>query len=142
MRGDGVIIMPVYEYRCNGCKRKVTVFVRGFSEVSKTACMECGSNNLTRLISRVVVHKTYTDVYDDILNDRELVSGMMQNDPRALAKWSRKMEGAAGDDIGPEYEEMMDRMERGDNLEDVMGEMQGLGMGDMGGLEDSGFGLE
>lgn len=124
--------MPVYEYRCNDCNRKTSAFIRGFSETPEVKCSNCGSSNLTRLISRVVVHKTYMDVYEDILTDRELVNGMMQNDPRAMSKWSQKMEGAASEDITPEYQEMMHRMEHGEPWQKVMGEMQNKYMDDMG----------
>jgi hypothetical protein len=88
-------------------------------------------------MSRVVVHKTYMDVYEDILTDRELVSGMMNNDPRAMAKWSQKMEGAAGEDITPEYEEMMGRMEAGEPWQNVMSGMQEQYMDGLGGPDDS-----
>lgn len=137
MRDKGVesVTMPVYEYRCNDCRRKVTAYIRGFSETPDVTCSECGSKNLSRLMSRVVVHKTYMDVYEEILTDRELVDGMMRNDPRAMAKWSEKMEGAAGEDITPEYRDMMGRMESGEPWQKVMGDMQkeymdGLGMDD------------
>ena len=50
------------------------------------------------------MHKTYKDVYEDILSDRELTQGMMSNDPRALAEWNRRMSG--GEKVGPEYEEI------------------------------------
>jgi hypothetical protein len=37
---------------------------------------------------------------------------MMRNDPRALAEWNRRMN--SGDKSPPEYEEMTDRMGRGE----------------------------
>jgi hypothetical protein len=89
-------------------------------------------------MSRVVVHKTYMDVYEDILTDRELVDGMMRNDPRAMVKWSEKMEGAAGEDITPEYRDMMGRMESGEPWQKVMGDMQKEYMDGLGMDEDSG----
>jgi hypothetical protein len=58
------------------------------------------------------MHKTYKDVYEDILSDRELTQGMMRNDPRALVEWSRRMSG--GDKDAPEYEEITERMELGE----------------------------
>ena len=132
--------MPVYEYRCNECRRKVTLFIRGFSEAVEPTCTECGSKNLKRLMSRVVVHKTYMDVYEDILTDRELVNGMMQNDPRAMAKWTQKMEGAASEDTTPEFKDMMHRMEKGEPWQKVMGEMQKQYEDDLGMTDDSGAG--
>lgn len=58
------------------------------------------------------MHKTYKDVYEGILSDRELTQGMMRNDPRAMAKWNRRMGG--GEKPSPEYEELTERMDRGE----------------------------
>jgi hypothetical protein len=75
------------------------------------------------------MHKTYKDVYEDILSDRELTQGMMRNDPRALAEWSRRMSG--GEKVAPEYEEITERMERGEQaakqIEDKRRELAGQG---------------
>ena len=116
--------MPVYEYRCNDCRRRVSLYLRGFSDVPKTICTACGSQNLTRLFSSFAVHKTDKDVYEDILSDPRLVQGMMENDPRALAEWSRKMEGAAPGEMSPEHEEMMERLDKGERWEKIVTEMQ------------------
>lgn len=59
-----------------------------------------------------MVQKSYKDVYDNILSDSQLTRGLMNNDPRALAEWNDKMSG--GEPIGPEYQETMDRMQRGE----------------------------
>jgi hypothetical protein len=64
------------------------------------------------MLSAFSMHKTYKDVYEDILSDRELTGGMLGNDPRALAEWNRRMSG--GEKVAPEYEEIMERMERGE----------------------------
>jgi hypothetical protein len=72
----------------------------------------CGSNKLKRIFSTFSVQKTYRDVYEAILFDRELTQCMMRDDPRALAEWNRRMSG--GEKSHPEYEEMTERMERGE----------------------------
>lgn len=115
--------MPVYEYRCNNCRRKVSLYVKGFSEMPQPACDNCGSKDLTRLFSTFARLKTDKDVYESILSDSDLVKGMMANDPRALVEWSRRMEGTEGEKA-PEYEEMMERMERGERWDEVASEMQ------------------
>ena len=58
------------------------------------------------------MHKTYKDVYEDILSDRELTQGMMRDDPRTLAEWNKRM--SQGEKVAPEYEEITERMERGE----------------------------
>ena len=114
--------MPVYEYRCNSCKRRVDVFVRSYPPPSDLCCVHCGSRDLNRIFSRFGVRRSKSDksVYDDILSDTKLTQGLMRNDPRALAEWSRKMSSAAGEDITPENEEMIERMEAGEDVSGMM----------------------
>jgi putative FmdB family regulatory protein len=118
------LVMPVYEYRCNNCRRLVTLYVKNLSDVPKATCTACGSDNLTRLFSSFAVRKTYKDVYEDILSDSQLTRRMMANDPRALTEWSRKMEGAEGREMGPEGEEVMERLDKGERWDKVVTDMQ------------------
>jgi putative FmdB family regulatory protein len=115
--------MPVYEYRCNNCRRRISLYVRSLSERPEPVCPNCGSQNLTRLFSTFARLKTDKDVYENILSDSDLVKGMMANDPRALVEWSRRMEGTEGEK-SPEYEEMMERMERGEGWDKIASDMQ------------------
>ena len=73
-------------------------------------CPRCGNNKLKQIFSTFSVQKTYKDIYEDILSDRELTQGMMSDDPRAIAEWNRRMTG--GEKAPPEYEEITERMER------------------------------
>jgi len=118
--------MPIYEYRCNNCRRKAEVFAQSFSPPLKPTCAHCGSEDLSRIYSRFAVRRSKSDksVYDDILSDSKLTRGLMRNDPRALAEWSRKMSRAADEDITPETEELMDRLDAGEDVSDVMEAMK------------------
>ena len=49
--------MPIYEYRCQTCRKKVSIFFRSYALVTDPVCPECGSTNLERLFSRVVVRR-------------------------------------------------------------------------------------
>lgn len=115
--------MPVYEYRCNSCHRKVSLYIRGFSETPQPVCTSCGSRDLTRLFSIFARIKTDKDVYEDILSDNDLTKRMMANDPTAMLEWSRKMEGTQNEKT-PEYQEIVERMERGEPLDKLVAEMQ------------------
>lgn len=117
--------MPVYEYRCENkkCRRKVSVLVRGFSGPGEVTCSFCGGKELTRLFSTFTTVRTDQDVYGDILDDSALVNRMMHNDPTALVEWSRRMGGTEGEKA-PEYQEMVERLERGESYESVVPEMQ------------------
>jgi putative FmdB family regulatory protein len=123
--------MPLYEYWCRHCQGKVTLYVRGFSSTASALCPNCGGSNMRRLFSTFSVRKTDKDVYEDILTDSQLVKGMMQNDPRALVEWNKRMSRGMDEEIAPEYEEMMDRMEAGEWPSDLMEETQEKTFGEM-----------
>lgn len=127
----GTETMPIYEYRCNNCQRKISVFVQGIPESLAPICTWCGSNSLTRLFSSFVMGKSEgykrKGVYDDILSDPRLIRGMEQNDPRALTEWNRKMTSAMEEEPSPEFDELIGRMEAGEPLEEVMKRVQGQG---------------
>jgi putative FmdB family regulatory protein len=118
--------MPIYEYRCNNCRRKAEIFVHSFSLPSNPTCTHCGSEDLSHIFSKFAVRRSKSDksVYDDILSDSKLTQGLMRNDPRALAEWSRKMSRAADEDSTPETEELMDRLEAGEDVSEVIEEMK------------------
>ena len=105
--------MPLYEYRCNNCRRRVTILVRG-SFRSSIACPHCGNTELERLFSKFSVRKPEEAVYEDILSDSQLVKGLEQSDPRALALWNKRMSQGTDEEIAPEYNEMLERMESGE----------------------------
>ncbi len=50
--------MPIYEYRCQGCNHKSSVLWRNFSPPESVECEGCGSEDTTRVISRVALHKS------------------------------------------------------------------------------------
>jgi len=62
----------------------------------------------------------------DSLDDDSLLSGVDENDPRSVAAWARKMQSKMGEDVEPEFEEMIDRMEAGETPEDIDGDEGGL----------------
>jgi len=103
--------MPVYEYLCDSCQRVVSSYQQR-PAAPAPPCPCCGSSALKRIFSTFAVQKTHRDIYEDILSDRELTQGMMRDDPRALAEWSRRMSG--GEKSPAEYEELTERMERGE----------------------------
>jgi hypothetical protein len=81
---------------------------------------------MSRVFSRFAVRRSKNDksVYDDILSDRKLTDGLMRNDPRALAEWSRKMSRAADEDATPETDELMDRLDAGEDVSEVLETMK------------------
>ena len=90
----------------------------------KATCADCGNENLRRLFSSFAIHKTEKDIYDDLLSDNRLVQGMMADDPRALAEWSKRMDTTSPGEITSEHREMLERLEKGERAEKIVAEMQ------------------
>ena len=112
--------MPLYEYWCQQCQRKLMLYSPTFSD-DLPSCPQCGNNTLRRLLSTFSVRsKTYKDVYEDIFSDSQLTRGMMADDPKALAEWNRRM--GQGEEVAPEYEEMLGRMDKGEMPSEPVGE--------------------
>jgi len=121
--------VPIYEFACNACSNRLSIFVRSMSSPVSGKCDRCGSDDLRRLISKVAVIKSGGDF--DSLDDDRLMSGFDENDPKAMAAWARKMQREMGEDAGPEFDEMIEKLERGEGLD------EGFGGGDD--FDDGGF---
>ena len=121
--------MPIYEYRCLACKRRTSVFVRRISAPTRGKCEHCGSARLSRVMSKFAVHGGRVN-----LDDPSSMDGVDENDPQSVARWARKMGDAAGEDLGPEFDDMVSRIESGEDPESVMSD--GDDGGDLGGEDD------
>jgi putative FmdB family regulatory protein len=110
--------MPVYEFVCNACGANVSVFTRSISSPVAGKCERCGSTDLRRLISRfAVLRSSGSGNFGDF--DEGMLDGLDENDPRAMAAMARRMRSELGGDLDPEMDEMIDRMERGEGLDDL-----------------------
>jgi len=120
--------LPIYEYRCHDCGRRVTLFWRSFSEVEESSphCSFCGGERLTRLVSRVAVVRSEESRLDD-LADPSSLAGLDESDPKSMGRWMRKMSREMGEDLGPEFDEVIDRLESGQSPEDIEESMPDLG---------------
>lgn len=110
--------MPIYEYRCNKCKKKVSILTLRISEEVNPECEYCGSRNLSRLMSRFAMVKSEESRLD-ALADPSNLSGIDENDPKSMARWMRKMGKEMGEEFsGDEFDHMVDEMEAGHMPED------------------------
>jgi putative FmdB family regulatory protein len=109
--------MPIYEYACNACQAQTSVFVRSMSSTVSARCEKCGSEDMRRLISRVAIIRSASDDFGGL--DDSMMSGFDESDPRAMAAWARRMRSEMGEDGGgPEMDELIERLERGESLDD------------------------
>jgi len=74
---------------------------------------------MTRLLSKFAVHRgAGASVGDDFSG----IGDLDESDPRAVARWARQMKDEMGDDLGPEFDDMVSRIEAGEDPESVMDE--------------------
>jgi len=88
-------------------------------------CIHCGSPQVQRRINRVRFARSEESRLDD-LSDASDLDGL-EDDPRALGKMMRKMSHEMGEDLGPEFGEVVDRLEKGQSPEDIEKDLPDLG---------------
>lgn len=114
--------MPIYEYRCTHCGRYHQELVRSLATYEVPACPRCGATSLRKLVSRFAVVRS-DDAHLADLGDDVAMAEVDERDPRSVARWARKMGDTMGEDLGPEFDEMVDRMEAGE-MQDEMADGQ------------------
>jgi len=105
--------MPIYEYRCNGCGKKVSILTLRVSEKVEEVCEHCGGRKLTRLMSRFAMPRS-EDSRLDALSDPSSLGDVDENDPQSMARFMRRMGREMGDEFaGNDFDEMIDDLESG-----------------------------
>jgi len=129
--------VPLYEYRCTACRKRVTVLTLRVGEKVQPTCDKCGSSALERLMSRFAMPRS-EQARLDALSDPSSLGGLDENDPKSVGRWMRRMGGEMGDELGgDELDEMVDGIESG---EDPCG--PGDGGSDDGCTDDDGGGAD
>ncbi len=130
--------MPNYEYRCLSCRRRFEVFL-SYSEYGTRliACPHCKSENVQRRIGRVRVARSDESRLENMADPSSLEG--LEDDPRALGKMMRQMSHEVGEEMPPEFNEVVGRLESGQSPEQIEQDLPDLGAGDMGGGMDDAF---
>ncbi len=136
--------MPNYEYRCLDCHRRFEIYL-SFSEYGQkpVECPHCHSSNVQRKIGRVRMARS-DDSRMESLADPSNLAGL-DEDPKSLGRMMRQMSSQVGEEMGPEFDEVVKRLESGQSPDQIEKELPdlgagegGSGMGDMGGMSDMG----
>jgi putative FmdB family regulatory protein len=112
--------MPSYDFRCKNCKQDFTVVYSSIAEAGQNdpRCPYCWSVELTRLIRRVAIMSSEENRIER-LTDPSRLAGLDENDPRAMGQLMRDMANELGEDAGPEMDEVIDRLESGEDPETI-----------------------
>jgi putative FmdB family regulatory protein len=133
--------MPTYDFNCLDCRQRFEVFL-SFKDygVRPVTCSHCGSSNVRRRVNRVRMMRSENSRMESLagdFSDPSMLAGL-ENDPQAMASVFRKMGREIGEDLPPEFNEVVDRLDKGQSPEDIERDLPNLGesMGAAGGLDD------
>src|SRR5579859_3655160 len=112
--------MPSYDYRCNDCKRRVVLKYKTYADYDAAipTCPNCKGTNLTRLISRVAIARSESSLMSN-LEDESAMDDLANADPATLGRYMRRMSEETGEDLGDEFNEVVHRLERGEDPESI-----------------------
>jgi putative FmdB family regulatory protein len=140
--------MPIYEYHCADCKRRVSLFYQTFSAAGAATplCPNCGSASVSRLVSQVFQLKSEDAQLEDMA-DPSSFGDIDESDPKSVARWARKLGQQMGEDLGDDWGEMVDRLEAGEDpgAEGPDGDGpggEGPGMDGLGSTDSDDIGVE
>lgn len=116
--------MPTYDFICNACNQRFEVFLT-FAEYGKKAvtCAHCKSKNVRRRMTKVRIAKS------DESRMESVASGIegLEDDPRELGRAMRKMGKEMGEELPPEFDEVVGRLEAGQSPEEIESAVPNLG---------------
>jgi putative FmdB family regulatory protein len=126
--------MPTYDYVCEDCKQRFDVFM-SYSDYGKlrVKCAHCGSEHVRRRMTRVRIAKSDESRMESMVDESALQG--LEDDPKALGQMMKKMGKEMGEDLPPEFDDVVDRLEAGQSPEDIESALPDLGAG--GGADDS-----
>ena len=126
--------MPLYDFTCLSCSQRFDVQL-SYSEYGKkaVACPHCGSNKVKRRVPRVRVKKSEESRFESLADPSALAG--MEDDPKALGQMMRKMGNEMGEELPPEFDDVVDRLEAGQSPEEIESALPDLGGNDGGGMD-------
>lgn len=119
--------MPTYDFICNACRQRFGVFMT-FSEYGKkpVQCAHCGSKNVRRRMTKVRIAKSEESRFESMTDDFSGIEGL-EDDPKALGQMMRKMGKEMGEELPPEFDDVVDRLEAGQSPEEIESALPDLG---------------
>lgn len=119
--------MPTYDFICNHCEKRFEVFMT-FSEYGKKPvyCVYCESGNVRRRMTKVRIARSEESRMESVAGDFSGFEGI-EDDPKALGQMMRKVGSEMGEELPPEFDDVVDRLEAGQSPEEIESALPDLG---------------
>ena len=118
--------MPTYQYICNHCQKRFEVYLTYAEyEQAEVACPNCHCTNVRRRIGRIRIARTEESRLENLM-DTDNLDGI-EEDPKALGRLMRQMGSELGEEMGPEFDEVVSRLESGQDPEEIERDLPDLG---------------
>ncbi len=127
--------MPTYDYVCEECQQRFDIFM-SYSEygTKPVQCSHCGSTKVRRRMTKVRIAKSEESRMEGLTDDSSLEG--LENDPQALGRMMKKMGNEMGEDLPPEFDDVVDRLEAGQSPEEIESALPDLGTPGAGGDDE------
>jgi putative FmdB family regulatory protein len=99
--------MPVYEYRCQDCRKRSSLLLLSYKEKADPICPYCGGRRLARIMSRFATVKSEDARLESLAEDPSL-GDVDEKDPASVARFMKKMGKEFGDELGDDFEGAVD----------------------------------
>lgn len=101
--------MPIYEYVCAACRRKMSFLVLKSQSSFRPVCKFCRGTDLEQLFSRFATPRSEESRLD-ALGDPSSLSGLDESDPGSVARWMKKMGREMGEDLGDDFDQVAEEV--------------------------------
>lgn len=121
--------MPEYDFYCQKCKDHFSCFF-SYDEYEKAEvrCPACGKDTVQRIIKRVLYSRSSESRLDNFADFSDAAAmSELEKDPRALGGMMRRMSNEIGEEMGPEFNEVVNRLEKGQSSEEIEKALPDLG---------------
>jgi putative FmdB family regulatory protein len=105
--------MPVYEFWCPSCQKKVSFLLRRIGEPFSPVCPSCGNSSLSRLVSSFAYQKSLSTIYEES-GEPDKPGPDYYRDPRNIGRWAEKRFQEAGMEMPSQVREMIQSARQGE----------------------------
>ncbi len=122
--------MPIYEFLCRRCNVIYQFYFKSAASASLPSCPRCGEKGLERVLSSFSTKRGGYSAGSSESDPVPDLAGLDESDPRSVARAIRSMADEMGEDLGPELNEAIGRLEAGEDPEKVERDLDEAGLGE------------